>query len=163
MDVTRALHLAVKHFHLGSESLAAAMGLRDRKTLLEKVNPNRADMHASPEEVVQIMEITKDYGALHAMAGLLDHTCIKNPSSGALKGPEAAKAIADTMAKTAEFVQKALAADADGDVSGNEDADCAAACMQLIQAANAARAYIAWRHEQCKPAHLRAASQELDA
>ena len=155
MDITRALQRAVKGFKLGTAAMSAAMGLRGEKTLWAKVDPNREETHASPEEMAQIMEISGDYGALYVLAAQSDHLCLKNPSPFQYEGEDCRKAIAETLARAAQVVTKAIEADADNNVTASEDAEVTAACLQLMAAANDVRAFISWRYEQSKPAHLR--------
>lgn len=155
MEVTRRLQFAVKRYKHGPDSMASAMFLRSGKALLAKVDPGRDDTHVSPEEMQQIMEMTGDFGALYELASQCDHACLRNPTPNAYAGEDCRASIVDTLSKAAEFVKKAIEADADGNVTSYEAADVAKACIDLMAAANNARAFIAWRHEQCKPPHLR--------
>lgn len=162
MEITRRLQYAVRRYRHGVASLADAMFLRNDRALLNKVDPSRDDTHASPEEMVQIMEITGDYGALYEMAGQLDHSCVRNPAPNAYEGEDCRAAIVDTLMRATEFVKKAIEADADNNVTAHEEAAVSKACIDLMAAANNARAFIAWRHEQCKPEHLRRAVRGVD-
>lgn len=155
MDITRALQRAVKGFRLGTGAMAAAMGVYSDKVLLAKVDPNREETHASPEQMQQIMEISGDYGALHVMATQLNHQCLRNPGPDEFEGEDARRAIADTLLRAADAVKKAIEAEADGTVTATEKESVSAAVLHLMASANTMRAYIAWKHEQSKAPNLR--------
>lgn len=136
MDITIALQRAVKTFPMGTGALAARMGLAV-SSLLHKVSPTYATAHVSPEEMAEIMEVTGDHGALHALAGRLGYVLM--PAPGAEFGDTSMEALAATVAEFGQFVAEASRGLADGKVSDNErmriereGADALAAIERLI-------------------------------
>lgn len=139
MDITIALQRAVRAFEHGTPALAARLGI-SQSSLLHKVSPTYPTAHCSPEEVVEIMQVTGDHGALHAMAGALGYVLLPGPSLE-LQG-ESALALARTVAEFGEFAVVTANALADGQVSDNERAriereaaQALAAIQQLLQVA----------------------------
>ena len=76
MDITIALQRAVRSFEHGTPALAARLGI-SQTSLLHKVSPTYPTAHCSPEEAVEIMQVTGDHGALHAMAGPLGYVLLR--------------------------------------------------------------------------------------
>lgn len=137
MDITRALYRAVHGFPLGTEALAAAIGIQ-RTSLLHKVSPSYPSAHCSPEEAVQIMQATGDHGAHHAQGMLLGYVHIPAPQIAGAAG-ETMQQLAAAVREFGEFMMTAAADLADGHCTGNElaeiereGADAIAAVQQLL-------------------------------
>ncbi len=154
MDITLALQRAVRGFALGTDALAAHLGI-SRTSLNHKVSPSYPDAHCSPAELLAIMEATGDHGALHALAGHLGYVVVPSRVPGEPHG-ETTQALADSVREFGEFVARAATDLADGVCTGNElvniereAAEAMAAIGKLVQRAQQV-------HDQGKPAALRA-------
>ncbi|SEL13100.1 hypothetical protein SAMN05216359_105309 [Roseateles sp. YR242] len=161
MNVTRALQRAVKEFKLGTKALAAAMSNgRDKimsdVVLMAKVNPDRTDTHCSPQEMLQIMDITGDHGALFEMAEEMGYVLLKNPLAGQEPG-ECSKHLVSCIKEFGEFVETVSSAAADNDITHNELKDIHGRCADAQAAILKLQAWAEARHEQSKPARLRVA------
>lgn len=106
MDKTRALYAAVHGFGLGTEALAAAMvPPLSATTLRHKVNPTDTKQFTSPEEGIQIQQITGDHGALQVEARELGYVLLKSPSAGA--AARSVEQVTQTVREFSEFVTEA--------------------------------------------------------
>jgi hypothetical protein len=119
MDITIALQRAVRAFPLGSAALAARLGISPT-SLAHKVSPTYPAAHASVEEACEIMEITNDHAALHAMAARLGYVLL--PAPGAAVSQESLQAMAATVREFGEFCFEVAGSVADGHVTDNERA-----------------------------------------
>lgn len=119
MDLTLALQRAVRGFALGTEALAARLRM-SVTSLNHKVSPSYPGAHCSPEEACEIMEVTGDHGALHAMAGRLNYVLLPMPATTSAFGDETAQHLAETVREFGEFVSRAATDLADGRCTGNE-------------------------------------------
>lgn len=117
MDITLALQRAVKQWPHGTAALAARLGI-GVSSLLHKVSPTYPTAHVSPEEMLDIMEVTGDHGAMHALAGHLGYVLLPAPQCA--DGSEPIAALAETVREFGEFVANASQALADGRVTDNE-------------------------------------------
>lgn len=137
MDITIALQRAVRAFPLGSAALAARLGI-NVTSLSHKVSPTYPTAHCSPEEMVEIMELTGDHGALHAMAARLGYVLL--PAPGVDGGHESLQALASTVAEFGELCSEVATGVADGQVTDTERnrieqeaSEALAAIEQLLQ------------------------------
>jgi hypothetical protein len=121
MDVTIALQRAVQGFPLGTAALAARLSTSVH-SLNHKVSPTYPGAHCSPEEALQIMQVTGDHGALHAQAMLLGYVLLPAPVEGEAHG-ETAMALARSVREFGEFVARVAGDLADGLCTANELAD----------------------------------------
>lgn len=148
MDITIALQRAVKQWPHGTAALAARMGL-GVSSLLHKVSPTYPTAHASPEEAVEIMEVTGDHGALHAMAARLGYVLLPTPAVDVTHAPIAA--LADSVREFGEFVAEASTALADGRVSDNERRRIESEGAQALAAIERLLSIAQQLNEQAKP------------
>lgn len=121
MDITLALQRAVRGFPLGTDALAAHLGISVH-SLNHKVSPSYREAHCSPAEMLAIMEATGDHGALHAMAGQLNYVLVPAALRG-VQADETAQALAETVREFGEFVSVAAGDLADGVCTANELGD----------------------------------------
>lgn len=121
MDMTIALQRAVQGFALGTAALAARLGM-SVTSLNHKVSPTYPGAHCSPEEALQIMQVTGDHGALHVQAQLLGYVLLPVPEVGA-PGSQAAQVLATSVREFGEFIARVAADLADGRCTANELAD----------------------------------------
>lgn len=142
MDVTIALQRAVRSFPAGTDALAAQLQM-SRASLLHKVSPTYPTAHCSPEEALEIMDVTGDHGALHAQAQHLGYVLLPAPRSNDDKG-HAMQALAVSVREFGEFVAVAAQSMADGTVTSPElnrlqaeGTQAMAAMQQLMKTAQA--------------------------
>lgn len=158
MDITIALQRAVRSFEHGTPALAARLGI-SQTSLLHKVSPTYPTAHCSPEEAVEIMQVTGDHGALHAMAGPLGYVLLPAP---ALHGQgESASALARTVAEFGEFAVATASALADGRVSDNERARIEREASEALAAIEQLLLIAARINRQGKPAGEPAPAERL--
>jgi hypothetical protein len=117
MDLTIALQRAVRGFEHGTAALAARMGLQ-LTSLYHKVSPTYPTSHCSPEEMLEIMQITGDHGALHALAGHLGYVLLPTPDLAA--DTPSTLALAESVREFGEFAAESARSLADGRISDNE-------------------------------------------
>ena len=117
MDITIALQRAVRSFPLGTAALAARLEI-NATSLAHKVSPTYPTAHCSPEEAVEIMEVTGDHGGLHAMAARLGYVLI--PAPGVDGGHESLQALAATVAEFGQMCAEVATGLADGRVTDTE-------------------------------------------
>lgn len=117
MDMTIALQRAVRGFEHGTAALAARMGLQ-QTSLYHKVSPTYPTAHCSPEEMLEIMQITGDHGALHALAGHLGYVLLPAPELS--DETEGMLALAESIREFGEFASETARGLADGRISDNE-------------------------------------------
>lgn len=149
MDVTLALQRAVRGFPHGTEALAARLRV-SVTSLSHKVSPTYPGAHCSPEEVLEIMDITGDDGPLHALAQARGYVLLPAPRV-AMEGDSAGLALAHSVQAFGEFAAESARGLADGRVTGNElarlqreAADALAAIQALVRLAQRV-------HEQSGP------------
>ena len=153
MDITIALQRAVRAFPLGTKALAARLGISET-SLSHKVSPTYLTAHCSPQELLEIMEVTGDHGPLNGLAEALGYVLMPSPSAVDGDAPPA-RALARSIREFGEFISTAADAVDDGRVTANElsriereGADALAAIQHLLRAAREL-------HEQSVPASLR--------
>lgn len=134
MDVTIALQRAVRGFALGTAALAARLGCSET-SLNHKVSPTYPGAHCSPEEMRDIMELTGDHGALHALAAPLGYVLLPTPRVGDADGATA-QALATSVREYAEFATEAAKGMLDGEVTDNELARLQREAAEAIAAIN---------------------------
>ena len=117
MDLTIALQRAVRGFEHGTAALAARMGLQ-LTSLYHKVSPTYPTSHCSPEEMLEIMQITGDHGALQALAGNLGYVLLPAPDLAA--DTPCTLALAQSVQEFGEFAAESARGLADGRISDNE-------------------------------------------
>lgn len=135
MDVTIALQRAVRGFPLGSAALAARLGL-SVTSLSHKVSPTYPNAHCSPEETLDIMQITGDHGALQAMAAELGYVILPSPELAHQEG-DSAQALAAVVGRFGTFITEVAQDLADGRVTDNERGRIEAEAAQAIAAIDA--------------------------
>jgi len=118
MDITLALQRAVRGFALGSEALAARLGMSVH-TLNHKVSPTYEGAACSVEEAAEICEVTGDMGPLHAFAASLQHVALPSPEP-AEGGDATALQLATTVREFSEFLGEVSGAIADHRITTNE-------------------------------------------
>jgi len=150
MDKTRAYYRAVHRFALGTDSLAAAMGMK-RTTLLHKANPHDTGQFFSPEEGIQLQQLTADHGGLVVEATELGYVLFKRPQLDG--GDVCARAVNNTVREFSEFLGTVTEVLADGSVTANELAQVDAECIEAMAAISDLQARIAALHEAAKPKH----------
>lgn len=102
MNVEYALYHVVKKFKGGAVALAEMMGISS-SSLSHKANPNDANAHASPREMIDIMVFTGDKSPLRAMAAELGEICIPMLDLEHA-GAEASEVIASTVQEFSEML-----------------------------------------------------------
>lgn len=117
MDITIALQRAVRGFEHGSAALAARLDM-SVTSLSHKVSPTYPTAHCSPEEVIEIMQVTGDHGPLHAMASALGYVLMPAPTH--LSDDETVVALTRAVKEFGEFIAEAGADLQDGRISDNE-------------------------------------------
>lgn len=161
MDITLALQRAVRAYPHGTQALAAAMGM-SATTLNHKTSPTYPTQFCSPEEMLQLMEITGDDGALHALAHARHCVLVPLPQRGEAGGDETLTALlldaVREFAEATEAVTKAVQEKSAGkrEIKANELATIESEGTQAIAAIQQLMAWAARAHEDTKPAHLRA-------
>jgi hypothetical protein len=118
MDITLALQRAVRGYVHGTAALAAQMGM-SATSLSHKVSPTYLTAHCSPEEIVEIMDITGDDGPLEAMAAARGKLLLNAPSLGD-EGGEASRVLAETVREFGAFVGEVAGDLADGKITRTE-------------------------------------------
>lgn len=155
MDKTRAFHAAVRSFALGTDALAAAMGI-STTTLNHKANPHDAKQFFSPEEGIELQQLTGNHGAVQVEAAALGYVLIKRPDLGA-EGSLSFERVNTTVREFSEFLASSTSALADGAITGNELRRVEAECTEAIAAVQDLLALIRSMHEQGRPAAERGA------
>lgn len=135
MDVTIALQRAVRGFPLGSAALAARLGV-SVTSLSHKVSPTYPGAHCSPEETLDIMQITGDHGALQSMAAELGYVMLPAPELAHQQG-DSVQALAAVVGNFGSFIAEAARDLADGRVTDNERGRIEAEAAQAIAAIDA--------------------------
>lgn len=156
MNITRAAQRACKTFTLGLAAVAAAMGVGP-KVLANKLNPDYPEAHLSPEQLVEVMEITKDISPLIAMADQLGFVLVKNPCALSDTEGDCNILMAGCIKEFGEFICEVAKAAQDGQIKGNELRRIEAEGPEALAAIQCLMAWAAKQHESGKPAHLRAA------
>lgn len=134
MDVTRALQRAVKGWPPGTAALAASMGISST-SLYHKVSPTHPGAHASPEEMLEIMETTGDHGALFLLAERLHYIVLPEPR--AEDGMRGTRALALAVREFGELAARTADSLDDGRITGNELARIRAEALEAIAAIHA--------------------------
>jgi hypothetical protein len=156
MDKRRALYGAVHGYKPGTDSLAAAMvPPMSATTLRHKVMPNDLKQFLSPEEGIQVQQITGDHGALQVEARELGYVLLRRPvlSSGPLSLTKAN----DAIKEFSEFLSAATAGLAGGAITGNRLRQIEAECLEAIAAIQDLMAHIQGLHEAGQPTSGRGA------
>lgn len=144
MDLTRALQRAVRGFALGSEALAASLGI-STTSLAHKVSPTYPSAHCSPEETLAICEATGDHGYLHTLCAHLGYVALRAAPSGD-EGEMAA--MATVVKEFGELVSAAAMGMADGQVTGNELASIEREAAEAVAAINGVVAVMRAMHQR---------------
>lgn len=76
MNTHDAFHYTVHNAPGGLEALAVRLGM-SAQILRNKANPNNNSNHVALRDVERVMELTGDYGTLHALAKSCGFVCIK--------------------------------------------------------------------------------------
>lgn len=139
MDITIALQRASRNFEHGTAALAARLGM-SITSLSHKTSPTYPGAHCSPEEMLELMQVTGDHGALHAMAVQLGYVLLPMPAMESQA--ECTITLASAVAEFGEFIAEAAKDLADGRVTDNErariereGAQALAAIERLLQVA----------------------------
>lgn len=154
MDKTRALHAAVRGFALGTEALAAALGLSPT-TLNHKANPADVRQFFSPEEAIELQRVTGNHGGLQVEAAALGYVLLRRPE--VLPCSQSFERVNTTVKEFSDFLASSTAALADGVVTGNECRRVEAECTEAIAALQDLLVLVQAVHEQGKPASERGA------
>ena len=78
-SLDKAKYQTVRGYKGGAAKLAPMIGIKNSKTLSNKVNPNLELHQLTVDESIYLQRITKNYEMLHATALLLDHVCLPIP------------------------------------------------------------------------------------
>lgn len=148
MDLTIALQRAVRGFEHGTAALAARMGLQ-LTSLYHKVSPTYPTSHCSPEEMLEIMQITGDHGALQALAGNLGYVLLPAPDLAA--DTPCTLALAQSVQEFGEFAAESARGLADGRISDNELARIEREGAQALAAIQELMRVAARVHQAGKP------------
>lgn len=155
MDKTRALYRAVHGFTLGTRSLAAAMvPCMGKSTLLHKACPTDRSQFFSPEEAIQVQQITGDHGGLQVEAQQLGYILLKRPPMD-VEGTRSYEQVSLTVQQFSEYLTATTGALADGRITQRERDQVEAECAGAITAIQDLVGMIQAMHEACKPASER--------
>ena len=155
MDITRALQAAVRSYSNGTASLAAAMGL-SATTLSHKVSPTYPGQFCSPEELLQVMEVTGNNAPLIALAAARNFALLPIPQGDGTAG-SCTTAVVASIREFAEFVTEITADSADDHITANEMIRIEREALDAIAAIQHTVAWAAAKHASAKPAHLQSA------
>lgn len=155
MDVTLALQRAAQGFAPGTKALAAALDMSPT-TLAHKVSPTYPGQWCSPEEAVQIMQLTDNIGPLVAMGDSVDCLVLRKPPPSA-DGNQCAMALSATVKEFGEFCIASSTALNAGQISGNKVAEMEREGMEAIAAIQELIALATRLNEAAKPAAERGA------
>lgn len=154
MDKTRALYRAVHGYAHGTEAMAAAMvPPMSAVTLRHKVNPNDVKQFPSPEESIQIQQISGDHGALQVEARELGYVLLKMPVLAT--APQSIAKANAAIKEFSDFLSQATAGLADGRIKDNERKAIESECLEAIAAIQDLMAHIVGLHEAGKPVYER--------
>lgn len=151
MDKTRALYAAVHGYGLGTEALAAAMvPPLSAVTLRHKVNPNDGKQFPSPEEAIQIQQITGNHGALQVEARELGYVLLKSPAHGLAQ--RSFEQVNETVREFSEFLHEATSGLTGPVPTGNMMAKIEREGMEAIAAIQDLLLMVRQVHEAAMPA-----------
>lgn len=157
MDKTRALYRAVHGYPLGTEALAAAMvPSMSAVTLRHKANPTDAKQFFSPEEAIQVQQISGDCGALQVEAQALGFILLKRPAVE--DGSRCFEQLNRSVQEFSEYLAAVTDALADGVITQRERNRVEAEVAGAIAAMQDLVALVQSKHEAGKPAHERGAA-----
>ena len=155
MDITRAIQAAVRSYQHGTASLAAAMDMSGT-TLSHKASPTYPMQFCSPEEMLQIMEITGNDAPLIALAAARNYALLPIAQDLAV-ADSCAEAVVTSMREFAAFVTEITADSADDAITANEMARIEREALDAIASIQRTVAWAAAKHASARPAHLRSA------
>ncbi|MPS27576.1 MAG: hypothetical protein E2576_11085 [Alcaligenaceae bacterium] len=157
MNVTDALYHAVHDYPGGAEALAVRMGI-SASSLQHKVNPRYPTAHCSPEEMVEIVELTGDTGPLIAIAHRLRAVVTFLPALADECDDGLMSRTAEACREFGELIAEVGEAVADGRVTDNELRRVEAGITDLHKAMHGLHAMLVGINERGKPTTLHRAA-----
>ena len=149
MNITDALYRAVRGYPGGAESLAPRMGISSA-SLSHKVSPNYPGAHCSPEEMMQVCELTHDHGPLQAAASQLGYALLPLEQGAEVDAEFSARLAADVK-EFGDFIGDVSATLADGKVTDNELKRIEADLSKMLTATMQLYAWVVVKNKACKP------------
>lgn len=151
MNVTDALWRAAHNYpHGGIDALAVRMGI-SVNSLAHKVKPSNLNAHCSPEEMLQICEMTGDHGAVHALACRLGYVLLPMPELADGVDATFTVGLASAVQEFGQFISEVSANLADGVVTENELRRINKEAAEMIAAAQKLVILAENMHEAAKP------------